>query len=231
MLLNKQHKTAILVFANSSQEEVKHKPIANGEKLFESLTSKTLDTVAKSKLPYFRFSEAQQTGNTFGERFTNAIQSIFNKGFEQVITIGNDSPQLTVSHILEAEKQLNNNNFVLGPSTDGGFYLMGMKKVQFNASAFQKLDWQTATLSKQLLRLVTTAQVSVVRLETLFDIDTVRDIKSIITYAYQLPETILKVLLAILNTQKIKYSHTSLFYNKLHSNTYHNKGSPVLLQL
>lgn len=229
MLLNKQHKTAILVFANSSQEEVKHKSIANGEQLFESLTSQTLYTVVKSRLPYFHFSETQQVGNTFGERFTNAIQTVFNKGFDKVITIGNDSPQLKVSHILEAEQQLNNNKFVLGPSTDGGFYLMGMKKSQFNAPLFQKLAWQTTLLSKQLLRLVTTTNVSVFRLETLFDIDTVRDIKSIITYAFQLPKTILKILLTILNASKGKYCHTSLFHHKLHSRTYHNKGSPVVL--
>ena len=231
MLLNEQYKTAILVFANSSQEEVKYKAIANGEKLFESLTSKALDTVTKTKLPYFHFSESKQTGNTFGERFTNAILSIFNKGFEQIITIGNDSPQLTVSHILETEKHLNNNKFVLGPSTDGGFYLMGIKKSQFNATAFQNLTWQTATLSKQLLRLVCTDKVSVVRLETLFDIDTVQDIKLIITYFYHLPETILKILLDILKTQKNRYSYTSPLNNKLYSNTYHNKGSPLFLQL
>lgn len=231
MTLDKQTKTAILVFANSAQEELKHKPIANGEKLFKSLTSKTLTTVAKTKLPYFHFSESKQIGNTFGERFTNAIRSIFNKGFEQIITIGNDSPQLTAAHILETEKHLTDEKFVLGPSTDGGFYLMGIKRSQFCASAFKNLAWQTKTLSKQLLRLVCTTNVSVFRLETLFDIDTVQDIKRFISHIYQLPETLLKIFLAILQTKKNKYQFISLLSNKLQSYTYHNKGSPGLLQL
>lgn len=227
---NVKHKTAILVFANSSQEEAKFKRINQSLELFDTLTAQTLQTVEKSQLPYFHFSENQQVGATFGERFTNAIQTVFNKGYENIITIGNDSPQLTVSHILAAEKQLKAKKFVLGPSADGGFYLMGLEKSAFNVSAFQKLAWQTVTLSKQLLRLVTTNTVSIVRLETLFDIDTICDIRSLITYAYQLPKTLWAVLLTIISTGKNIFSDSSLFYHTLYSRAYHNKGSPVVLQ-
>ena len=226
----KQHKTAILIFANSSQEEVKLKPIANGEKLFDILTAKTLDTVSKSKLPYFHFTEQQQKGISFGERFTNAIVSILNMGFENVITIGNDSPQLTVRHIIEAERQLHQEKFVLGPSTDGGFYLMGISKSQFNASTFETLAWQSSILSKQLIDVVAKANITIVTLNTLFDIDSIQDIKSIIAYAHQLPKALLKEFLFVINSAKYISSESSLLYTNQYSRTFHNKGSPLTIQ-
>ena len=103
-----QHKTAILVFANSSQEEISHKAIPKSGLLFDMLTQRTLKTVKKTKLPYFHLTEEHQVGDSFGERFTNAIQMVFTKGFEQIITIGNDTPQLRVSHILDASGHLEN---------------------------------------------------------------------------------------------------------------------------
>lgn len=221
--------TAILVFANSSQEEAKHKGIPKSQDLFDTLTAQTLKTVAKSQLPFFHFSENQQRGETFGERFTNAVDAVFQKGYRHVITIGNDAPQLKVSHIWEAEKQLQSKKFVLGPSTDGGFYLMGLHKSHFDAAEFKKLAWQTSSLCKQLFQKITKTNISVVRLEYLFDIDTVEDIKSLINYTYQVSEKIRFALLQVLNAPKLQIRESSSYYNFLHSNVYRNKGSPIAL--
>ncbi|CAN0575163.1 unnamed protein product, partial [Ectocarpus sp. 12 AP-2014] len=65
-----------------------------GERVFETLTKETLRKVKRTKQPYFHISEKEQTGNSFGERFTNAIQTVFDKGYEHIITVGNDTPQL-----------------------------------------------------------------------------------------------------------------------------------------
>lgn len=227
----KENKSAILIFANSSLEELRHKAIANGVGIFDALTSQTIATAVKTGLPYFLISEKEQFGNTFGERFTNAIQSIFDKGFEQVITIGNDSPQLKASHILEAKTQLESKKFVLGPSTDGGFYLMGIHKSQFNSADFRKLSWQTSSLSKQLLRLITASSVTVFRLPALFDIDTVDDIKSLVSYAYRLPEKLLLLLLNLLPSEEKIRSQETLLIPRLHKNILQNKGSPLVLPL
>ncbi len=100
---------------NSSEEELKHKPIVNGQKLFDALTNITLKTVKKTKLPYFHFTEKEQVGASFGTRFSNAIQEIIAKGFENVIAIGNDTPKLTAATILKAEKELNKTRLFLAP--------------------------------------------------------------------------------------------------------------------
>jgi uncharacterized protein len=119
-------KTAILIFANSAEKELTSKSISSSD-FFNLLDSDTVKTVKKTNLPYFHFSEKEQIGSSFGERFTNAIEAVFNKGFEHVISLGNDIPHLRANHILKATQNLATSDYVLGPSTDGGFYLMGFK--------------------------------------------------------------------------------------------------------
>ncbi len=221
-------RTAILVFANSSQEEVKHKAIVKGTLLFDILTAHTLETVEKTRLPYFHFTEDQQKGSTFGERFSNAIQAVYDKGYDRIITIGNDSPQLKPEHIFEAENQLKNNRFVLGPSADGGFYLMGLHLDQFNPNMFRQLAWQTSNLSKQLLDLVSVSK-EVVCLETLFDIDTVTDIKSFIAFANYIPKKLLQILLHILAEAKKTLGQATFHVVTPHLRLLQNKGSPFFL--
>lgn len=227
----KEHSTAILVFANTPGEELRHKPIHKGVNLFDSLTNHTFATAAKAQLPYFHFSEEQQVGATFGERFTNAIQAIFEKGYAQIITIGNDTPQLKVSHILEAKKQLGANKLVLGPSTDGGFYLMGLHKSQFDPLAFRQLAWQTSDLSKQLLNLVDQGIIDIFKLQTLLDIDTQEDVKSILSYTYQLSKKLLAALFETIAWQANRYGVSSRKFEPYAISVQHNKGSPVLFSI
>ena len=222
------HKTAILIFARSAKEEASQKSFCNGIQLFDALTVKTLATVSKSKLPYFHFTEREQHGISFGERFINAIQAVFNKGFENVITIGNDSPQLAVSHILQAEKELENGRFVLGPSVDGGFYLMGISKSQFSKQNFRNLAWQTAFLSKQIIQLVINKKINVFTLNTLFDIDSIQDVKSLLAYAYELPQQLVKLFIRAISMKKIDDRNTPLLYSNYFSETFKNKGSPSI---
>ena len=88
-------KTAILIFANSAQKEAALKPFQSSKALYHLLNTKTIATAKKAGLPFFHYSESEQVGYSFGERFTSAITSVFNKGFENIIVIGNDTPHLT----------------------------------------------------------------------------------------------------------------------------------------
>ena len=81
------NKTAILIFANSAAKEVERKEFLSTE-IFSALNKQTLKKAKKSKLPYFVVSEKEQIGISFGERFTNAIDLIFKKGFDNVIYSG-----------------------------------------------------------------------------------------------------------------------------------------------
>jgi len=221
--------TAILIFAQSATEELKYKTIHKGQKLFSSLNAQTLATVKSTGLPYYLYTEEQQKGNSFAERFTNAISDVYNKGFDNVIAIGNDSPQLKKTHITESHKQLKNNNFVLGPTTDGGFYLMGLHKSLFNTEAFINLPWQTNCLNNGLIAHMNSKQVITVTLPTLFDIDTVDDLKVIISHSYSFSKELRVIIHKILSNtdRREKWHSLSIIFSTPYSLTAYNKGSPL----
>lgn len=227
-------KTAILLFAQSAQKEAANKPFKNATRLFTQLNNHTIAIVKKSKLPYFRCTEAQQVGTTFGERLTNAIQSIYDKGYDHVITIGNDTPHLQTRHILDTAKKLETHSLVLGPSKDGGFYLIGLHKSHFNPTLFLQLPWQSQTLTRELLIAysLTELKTQTNLLETLEDIDITIDIRFILKGLRTLHNCILRQLLeAIVFIKTTIYTQKILFIDSFSIGIYHNKGSPTFLSL
>lgn len=226
----KQEKTAILIFAQSAQKEAADKPFKNAKQIFTQLNKHTVSIVKKSKLPYFRITEEEQTGITFGERLTNAIQSIYDKGYDHVITIGNDTPHIQVHHILDTAKKLETHSLILGPSKDGGFYLIGLHKSQFNPAQFLQLPWQANTLVKELLNKYTLIgdQTQAYLLTTLEDIDVATDIRTIIEGLHTIGNRKLRQLLeASISTIHIITTKIPFFIDTFSKNQYYNKGSPT----
>lgn len=221
--------TAILIFANSAQTEAERKPFKSADILFKTLNKEIETKVKKTGLPYFIISDNIQTGDSFGERFTNAIQTIFNKGFVNIITVGNDTPHLKTAHLNKTIAKLQTNDIVLGPSRDGGFYLMGLSKQVFNAEAFKKLPWQTSALTKTFLNLASKKNISFNTLEKLYDIDDLQDIKNIINTYRSLSKALITLLLNSITTKEKAICLTSLLFSSLSLSSYYNKGSPRLV--
>lgn len=227
--MNKE-KTAILIFSNSAEKQVYSKSTTSIE-VFDVLTKRTLREVEKTGFPYFFIPESEQIGNTFGKRFKNAIQAIYDKGFNNVISIGTDIPHLTSAHILKAHSQLKTNDFVLGPSKDGGFYLMGFKKSLFHKLTFHDLAWETVSLQRDFKSRLSQLSASVWYLEPLSDLDSNSDISLILETFKPLTHSLKKLLLKIQNasqsiTDVILFQIELIFFN-----LNFNKGSPILLQL
>lgn len=224
------NKTAILIFANSAEKEILSKSFLN-RNLFDALNAQSITIAKKTGLPYFHYSETEQIGNSFGERFTNAIESIYNKGFDAIITIGNDTPHLTSNHILTTVKKLQKHDLVLGPSTDGGFYLMGLKKAQFNKTFFLKLPWQTTTLNRSISKLTNANKAAICYLQLLTDIDAATDIKFVINSFKKLSLAIKTLLLQSLLITKNTITYYFIVFKTFILNHPFNKGSPAQLHL
>jgi hypothetical protein len=222
----KSNSVAVLIFANSSNEELKNKAISNGHTLFDSLTEHTLNTVNRTGLPYFLLTEKEQNGITFGERFVNAINFVFDKGFESVITLGNDTPHLNTNDILRAACSVSRNEFVLGPSTDGGFYLMGLHKCQFHEVDFRYLPWQTNSLSKTIAALIEAQNYKVMRFHVLQDLDNLSDLKKVLNGYRTISKEILKTILSLLTPMTRNFHHQCILIRINFENRYFNKGSP-----
>lgn len=223
----KTNKTAILVFANSAEKELKLKSIQSAS-IFKLLNSEVLKTVKKTGLPYFHFSENEQTGTNFGKRFSNAIETIYNKGFDTVISVGNDTPHLKAAHILKAKNQLNYSDCVLGPSTDGGFYLMGLKKTHFNKAQFETLPWQNSKLQHVLKTGLKTEKQHVFYLEPLTDLDTVSDINTILNSFKALVFKLKALLISLIKIDKRCLTLHQNLQNNSYFKLHNNKGSPFL---
>jgi rSAM/selenodomain-associated transferase 1 len=112
-----------------------------------------------------------QKGNTFGERLTNAAKDLFDVGFASVCLINSDSPLVPASSFAAAVKQLAKagDRVVLGPSDDGGYYLIGMKKQ--HRHLFHNIDWSTSRVLAQTMRRASELGVPVNQLPAGFDVD------------------------------------------------------------
>ncbi len=223
----KDLKTAVLIFAHSAEYEATVKPFQYAKEVFESLNQYTLQLVKKTKLPYYIVTEKEQVGTTFGERFTNAVQSVYNLGYDSLIVIGNDTPHLTANQLLKANAKLTKNKIVLGSSTDGGFYLLGIKKEHFNATLFLKLPWQSQNLSQSLSKLFSVNAVNVYYLSKFSDIDTYDDIKNIISSFKKVYSYLFQLLLKIITAIKHLFIEYSEVVFSLFCSNFHNKGSPI----
>lgn len=219
--------TAILIFANSAEKEAERKSFLSTD-IFSALNNQTLKTVEKSGIQYFHFSENEQIGTTFGERFSNAIEAIFKKGFQNVITIGNDTPHLKTKHLIDTIHQFEKNELVLGPSKDGGFYLMGIKKEHFNKETFLKLPWQTSKLQNCITSIITSKKLNIKFLEILNDLDVLDDIKKILQSFKAIPKSVLKILVVFIFTLKKFLVDFIINIKRTFSTPNSNKGSPFI---
>ncbi len=228
-MLNTRKHTAILLFANTSEEEVKRKSITKGNSLFQYLNQKTHLEAKKTGLDVILFSEKLQKGNSFSERFSNAIEVVFSQGYEHIISIGNDSPDLKAEHICIAQKNLDKGVTTLGPSLDGGAYLITISKQQFNKKEFIHLPWQYKTLFTSLKKYFDDKNSTVEQIEVLKDIDTTTDLNYFISRFKPVNLVFKELILSILfSLRKVHFTISSL-YSQNYSSFFYNKGSPLVI--
>lgn len=174
--------TLILLFSRSAEAEAKHKKalLPSSVRLRQQITQRLINhsqAIGRATgLPYLQIDEQAQFGESFGARFEHALKTCFALGYEQVITIGNDCPELTATQLVEAATGLENKQVVLGPASDGGCYLMGFRRKAFEQLDLQKLPWQQSGLCDQLLAQLTARQISFDLLSTQQDLDSEQDI-------------------------------------------------------
>jgi uncharacterized protein len=119
------------------------------------------------------FVHLPQEGITLGERMQNAFDETFRRGSTCSVIIGTDVPELDVTTILQAYDLLIAQEIVVGPSTDGGYYLLGMNAP--TKDLFRGVTYSTDTVCMQTLARAGELRLSVALLDALADIDTKED--------------------------------------------------------
>ena len=119
------------------------------------------------------FQKHQQVGEDLGIRMLHAFKNGFKAGYEKVIIIGSDLYDLTSETIENAIIALENNEVVIGPAEDGGYYLLGMNSLE--EKIFKNKDWGTETVRKDTLEDLKDKKVFL--LGELNDVDVFEDIE------------------------------------------------------
>lgn len=117
-----------------------------------------------------------QVEGDLGAKMRQAYEHAFALGFDQVIGIGSDLPEISSTIINQAFQQLANNDTVFGPAKDGGYYLLGMNT--FQASIFENKPWSTESLLKVTVEELEDKGCSTALLGELNDVDTLEDLKA-----------------------------------------------------
>lgn len=116
-----------------------------------------------------------QSGSDLGSRMLHAFKHSFKEGNEAVAIIGTDCFEITSGIIMNAFAGLITHDIVIGPATDGGYYLLAMK--QIHGELFKDIRWSTSEVLKNTLAICTHLSLSVYLLPQLSDVDTEADLK------------------------------------------------------
>lgn len=115
------------------------------------------------------FDKALQVGHDLGERMAHAFRQQLARGAEKVVIIGSDCLAITGDHLTQAFGALDQTDVVLGPATDGGYYLLGMKR--FHENLFVDMPWSQPTLLSRTTQWLEQTNVPYSLLPMLADID------------------------------------------------------------
>ena len=120
-----------------------------------------------------------QIGANLGERLASATQWATEQGYTKILLVGSDSPTLPISYISKALILLDSRDVVIGPSTDGGYYLIGFSATNIAMTGpfiFEEIAWSTADVLQQTVTSIQSLKATIGLLPPWYDIDTAEDL-------------------------------------------------------
>lgn len=187
--------TAVLVFASLDHSIGKFSHLASkaGRAVFAALTLRAVElgrqafgedvflSVPAKESHEFDMAPAHlllQTGSDFGERLCTSIEQIFGMGYERVLVVGNDSPQLDLPVLIRCKEEFKTASALLGPDHRGGVYLLGVTRRSFHL--LSGVFWNANSDFRQLVLKCKQQDETVAILETRSDLDGPADLKRIL---------------------------------------------------
>lgn len=149
-----------------------------------AITENVTSTIDFDKVIYFsddvistQWENAEkkvQFGFDLGAKMKNAFADGFNLGYESIVLIGSDLPEISATIIINGFNELQKNEIIFGPAQDGGYYLIGMNKMF--SKVFENKPWSQPNLLEVTLTELKEENSNFSLLETLNDIDTYEDL-------------------------------------------------------
>lgn len=211
--------TAIILFADLPEIEASVKSFCSyssneaSKKISSILTNHFLELTKNTDADAYLIDSYKQKGSNFGEKIANAFNNAYKSGYKNVICIGNDCPDLTLSHLNYTIDKVQKGKVVLGPTTDGGVYIIAIPYQHFNKNNFQNIKWQTSKTFKNLGSLFNKA--CLVQTEVLSDIDCATDLLN-----YKVNNALIRTLLAFIeNYYKVLLTEPNHSYQFSNTNS------------
>ena len=122
------------------------------------------------------YTKRLQFGDDLGKRMSNAFKALFEQGFNKVLIIGSDCYQLQVENLKEAIGILDQHDAVIGPTVDGGYYLLGM--TAYIPEVFLEKQWSTDNVCVKTVLDFKDMGLKFSVLDKLYDVDEAADLES-----------------------------------------------------
>ena len=164
--------------------------------LYRCMVADCIASVSSAGLPLYLFHDGQedaglpqewarlatdvigQTGDTLGERMTNAFEFLFSTGMTQVVLTGSDVPGIDSALLRSAITALGAYDVAFSPAIDGGYCLVASQKNRFNRLIFESIPWSTAVVMEKTVAACKAGGLSYTMLEPRQDIDKLEDVVS-----------------------------------------------------
>lgn len=181
-------RTAVLIFADAQQRDLRRRGLSSRHAALLSLP-RLQELSGRADLHWFTDAAARsnpvaqrsgvsvrkQRGNSFGERLENAVEELARDGYERVVIVGRDCPQLSTDDVASAIHQLDTQRLILGPDYRGGCYLVAFHTA--DRARLRGIRWQQNTDADELLSRFNDCNVAL--LETKFDLDRIEDVHAL----------------------------------------------------
>jgi rSAM/selenodomain-associated transferase 1 len=126
------------------------------------------------------FEKRMQRGDDLGERMYNALHQVLGECADRAVLIGTDVPYMEPLLIEEYIDTLSERDAVIGPSVDGGYYLIGFRRDTLTRAPFENVSWSTSTVRGETLRKLHEAGTDTGVGQELRDIDRLDDLKEVL---------------------------------------------------
>jgi uncharacterized protein len=122
----------------------------------------------------YDFEYNPQNNCDLGKRMSEAFKTLFNKGFKKAVIVGTDVPDMNKIIIEQTFDLLDKYDLVISPSPDGGYNLLGMKKL--NLSLFENIEWSSSSVLSKTVDAAKKQNLTIKLMDQLIDIDTEKEL-------------------------------------------------------
>lgn len=143
--MNKNFSTAIIVFTRTEYEELQAKDFFgkdhNKSAAFVRLLNSKMASEAK-ETGFSVFNTSHLRENRFVDKYQRAFQEIFDQGYDRVICVGNDIPEINAALLLEVNEKLNQHDLVTATTINAGIAFLALTRAGFEHFNFHAIQWQ-----------------------------------------------------------------------------------------